>query len=226
MGKWWSAVWAIVRKELTIERHTGQIISVMLFFSLAAVVTFNLAVAGDLAAARNVSAGLLWVTILLAGTLGLNRSFTAERENHSFDALLMAPIARSAIYMGKVISVSLFTFALECLLIFVFTIFFGRPFWLPQIVGVLVLGTIGYVAAGVLVTSMTMQTRASEVLLPVLLLPLTLPAVLAAASTTARYLFETNIGWEQVGFGISLILFYDVFMLMVGFFTYQFIVEE
>lgn len=222
----WSAVVAIVWKDLTMERHTRQIVSVMVFFALAAVVTFNFAIQGDLAVVRTVSGGLLWITILLAGTLGLSRSFAAEQENRSIDALLMAPVDRSAIYVGKVISIFIFAFVLELAMLLLFTIFFNKPFWLPQILGMLLLGTLGYVAAGVLVTSMTVQTRAREVLLPVVLLPLTLPVVLTAATVTAFYLEDPATPWEQVGFAVALVVFYDVLMLVVGFFMYQFVLEE
>lgn len=222
----WAAVRAVVWKDVTIERHTGQTVSVMLFFAIAAVVTFNLAIQGDLSAGRNVSAGLLWVIILLAGTLGLNRSFAAERENQSFDALLMAPIDRSALYVGKVISLTLFLTILELLLVVLFTIFFNRPFWRPSVLGILFLGTVGYAAVGVLVTAMTMQTRSREVLLPILLLPLTLPAVLAAASATAAYVYIPTTTWADVSFSVALVLLYDVLMLGVGFFTYTYVVEN
>lgn len=226
MSGFWQAVTAVVRKDLTIERHTGQSISVMVVFALAVVVTFNLALGGDLDAARSVSVGLLWATILLAGTLGLNRSFAAEQENNSFDALLMGPVDRSAIFLGKVVSISVLMFALELILIVVFTAFFNKPFYLPAAVLVLVLGTIGYVAAGVLVTSMAMQTRARAVLIPVLLLPLTLPVVLSAASAMATILDTAVLAWDEVGFSLSLVVLFDVLMLAVGLVTYQFVVED
>lgn len=226
MREFWATVTAVVRKDLTIERHTGQSISVMVVFALAVVVTFNLALGGNLNAARNVSVGLFWATILLAGTLGLNRSFAAEQENNSFDALLIAPLDRSAIFVGKVISVSLLMFLLEAILIVIFTAFFNKPFYLPTAVGILLLGTIGYVAAGVLVTSMAMQTRARAVLVPVLLLPLTLPVVLSAASAMALVLDTAVLIWDEVGFSISLVILFDVLMLAVGITTYQFVVED
>jgi heme exporter protein B len=200
--------------------------SLMVVFSLAAVVTFNLALQGNLAAVREVSVGLLWVTILLAGTLGLNRSFSAEQENRSFEALLLAPISRTALYVGKVISISLFTLTLELILLVVFTAFTNKPFWLPQVCGLLALGTAGYVMAGVLVTSMSIQTRAREVLLPVLLLPLTLPVVLSAASATAAYVENPATPWSVVSFQVSLVLFYDVLIFCAGWFTYPAVVEE
>ena len=133
----WSAVWAIVWKDLKMEQHTRQIVSVMVFFGVAAVITFNFAVQGDIGIARTVSGGLLWMVILLAGTLGLNRSFAAEQENRSIDALLMSPVDRSAIYVGKVISVFAFVAVLEMAMIFLFIVFFNKPFWLPPVWGML-----------------------------------------------------------------------------------------
>ena len=221
----WTAVRAVVWKDLTTERHTGQTISVMLFFSIAAVVTFNLAIVGRLDAGRNVAAGLLWVTILLAGTLGLNRSFAAERENQSMDALLMAPIERGALYVGKVISITLLTLLLELVLVVLFTVFFNRPFISLPIGGLLMLGTVGYTAVGVLVTAMTLHTRSREVLLPILLLPLTLPAVLSVASATAALVFNPNTPWSDISFQVSLVVLYDVLMLIVGYWTFGYVVE-
>ena len=198
----------------------------MVFFSLVTIVTFSLSLRGDLSAARNVSGGLIWVTILLAGTLGLNRSFAAERENSSMDGLLMAPVSRQAIYVGKFASVLAFSIALEVILAFMFFIFFNRPFFTPIVLLVLLLGTIGFVAAGVLVTAMTIQTAARDVLLPVLLLPLTLPAVLAAGSVTAIVTFPDPWVWSDIAYSLSIVLFYDVMMIIVGLFAFPYVVES
>ncbi|MEW5986069.1 MAG: heme exporter protein CcmB [Chloroflexota bacterium] len=224
--KFFPAVWAIVWKDWQIERHTRQTLSVMFVFSIAAVVVFNFALEANLAAARDVAMGLLWITILLAGTLGLNRSLLTEQENRSLDAVLMAPADRSAIYLGKVISVTLFILLLEVVLIPVFIVFFNKPFWRPPVLGILVLGTIGYVAAGVLVTSISVQTRSREVLLPVLLLPLTLPAVLAAATAASAYLLPQPPPWAEVRFPVALVIAFDTLMLTAGFLTYHYVVEE
>ncbi|MBK6326745.1 MAG: heme exporter protein CcmB [Chloroflexi bacterium] len=221
-----TAVWAIVWKDLRIEQHTRQTISVMVMFSVVTVIMFNFALEANLDAARNVATGLLWATILLAGTLGLNRSLAIERENQTIDALLMAPIPRNAIYLGKVISVTLFTLALEVVLILLFIVFFDKPLWRPVVLLVLVLGTIGYVAAGVIVTSMTIQTRSREVLLPVLLLPLSLPLVLPSATAVALYMFPQQPVWGEVQSAVSIIIIYDLLMLTAGFLTYHFVVES
>jgi heme exporter protein B len=227
----WSTVWAVVWKDLTTERHTWQIISVMLVFSLTIVIVFSFALgAGTMSpgssVAREASLGFLWATILLAGTLGLSRSFSSELENRSLDAILVAPVDRSAIFVGKFISITLFMVFVEAVLIPIFVAFFDRPFYRPQVIAVLLLGTIGYVAAGVLVTSMSSQTRLREVLLPVLLLPLALPSVLAAATATSALIRSDLPAWSEVQFPIALVVAYDVLMLVIGFFTYHFVVEE
>lgn len=219
-----ASVWAIVRKDLALERRTKQILSIMFLYSLSVVILFNFALETNLAAAREVATGLLWATVLLAGTLGLNRSLLIERENSSLDAVLMAPVERSAIYAGKVISVSFFTLLMEAILVVLFIVFFNRPFWRPGVLLLLFLGTIGYVAVGVLITSMTIQTRARDVLLPVLLLPLSLPLVLPAAMGTARLMLPEPL-WAEAQTPLMLVLLYDLLMLVVGFSTYHYVIE-
>lgn len=221
-----STVWAIAWKDLTIERHTKQTVSIMIMFSVVTVVMFNFALETNLDAARNVATGLLWATILLAGTLGLNRSLAIEHENRTVDAILMAPINRSAIYIGKVLSITLFSLLLELVLIVLFIVFFDKPLWRPPVLLVLLLGTVGYIAAGVIVTSMTIQTRTREVLLPVLLLPLSLPLVLPAAMAVATYMFPQMPEWGEVQSPILLVVIYDLLMLTTGIFSYHYVVES
>jgi heme exporter protein B len=229
MSDFWAAVWAVVWKDLRIEGRTRQTISVMVMFSLATIIMFNFALGASLDAAREVATGLLWAVVLLAAILGLNRSLALDRENQVFDALLIAPIPRAALYAGKVISVSLFTLLLDLILVVLFTVFFNQPFYLAPVILVLFLGTIGYIAAGVLITTMTIQTRAREVLLPVLLLPLSLPLVLPAALATATFVSAAAFGgatWDEVQSPVLLVLAYDLVMLAVGFVTFPFVVES
>lgn len=221
-----ATVRAIVWKDLTMERHTKQTLSTMVVFSLAAVIVFNFALELALDAARQVSTGLLWIVILLASTLGLNRSLASEQENRSMDAVLIAPVDRSAVYLGKVISVTLFVSALEAILIPLFIAFFNKPYWRPQVILIVVLGTIGYVAAGVLVSSMSIQTRSRDVLLPVLLLPLSLPSALAAATAVSAYMTPELPAWSEVQAPVALLIAFDVLMLTAGFLTYHYVVEE
>ena len=221
-----TSVQAIVWKDLTMERHTKQTMSIMVVFSLAAVIVFNFALELQLDAARQVSTGLLWIVILLASTLGLNRSLASEQENRSMDAVLIAPVDRSAVYIAKVISVTLFVSTLEAILIPLFIAFFDKPYWRPQVLLIVFLGTIGYVAAGVLVSSMSIQTRSRDVLLPVLLLPLSLPSALAAATAVSAYMLPELPAWSEVQAPVALLIAFDVLMLTAGFLTYRYVVEE
>jgi heme exporter protein B len=194
-------------------------------------VVFNFALGAqamseDLSAARNAAVGFLWSTILLAGTLGLNRSLANEQENMAMSALLAAPVDRAAIYLGKVISLTIFLVAVEGILLPVFIAFFNRPFWRPIVLLTLVLGTLGFVAAGVLVGTMTVQSRGQSVLLPVLLMPLTLPSVLSAATVTASSLGPQPAAWSEIAFPFSLVIAYDIMMILAGILTYHFVVEE
>ena len=233
MREYWAAVWAVVWKDLRIEGRTRQTISVMVMFSLATIIMLNfglgMAINVNLDAGRNVSPALLWAVVLLAAILGLNRSLALDRENNVFDAMLIAPVSRTAFYVGKVISISLFTLLLNAVLVVLFTVFFNRPFYLPLVLLVLFLGTIGYIAAGVLITSMTIQTRTREVLLPVLLLPVSLPLVLPAAMATTTYIASAMLGeasWAAVRAPVLLVIVYDLLMLTAGFLTYPYVVES
>ena len=233
MNEFWSAVWAVVWKDLRIEGRTRQTVSVMVMFSVATIIMFNfalgMAVNVNLSAGRDVAPALLWAVVLLAAILGLNRSLALDRENQVFDALLIAPIPRTALYAGKVISITLFTLMLDAILVLLFTVFFNQPYYLPMIMLVLALGTIGYVAAGVLITSMTIQSRTREVLLPVLLLPVSLPLVLPAAMATTTYIASAMRGeasWDLIQSPVLLVIAYDLLMLGVGFLTYHFVVES
>ncbi len=222
----WRSVWTITWKDLQIERHTRQTVSVMIMFSIVTVIMFNFALGANLAAAREVSTGLLWATILLAGTLGLNRALSIEREDQTFDALLIAPVDRNAIYLGKVFSVTIFVLLLEAILVILFIIFFNKPFWRLPVLLVLALGTFGYVAAGILISSMTIQSRSRDVLLPVLLLPLSLPLILPASMAVAAYMFPQVPPWGEVQSAVYLVIIYDLLMITVGLLTYRYVVES
>jgi heme exporter protein B len=111
-------------------------------------------------------------------------------------------------------------------LVFVFVIFFNKPLWRPQVLLVLTLGTVGYISAGVLITSMTIQTRTREVLLPVLLLPLSLPLVLPAAMAVATYMFPQMPEISEVQSPILLVIIYDLLMIATGVFSYHYVVES
>ncbi len=216
---------AIIWKDWLLERTTKQSISSMLIFGLIVIVTFSFAQDPFSNKANEVSMGLMWTTVWLMGTLGVNRTFSAETESRALDAILISPISRPALYFGKLISLFLTLAATELLLLPLFAIFFNRPFLRPAVIGILLLGTLGYVAAGVFVGSMAVQTRASYLLIPILMLPLTLPIVLAAAVASAE-IIQPVPNWEAATPRLLYVLIYDLLMFIIGYLFYTYVVEE
>ncbi|HLF01902.1 MAG TPA: heme exporter protein CcmB [Anaerolineales bacterium] len=215
---------AIVRKDLTAEMRSRELVSAMLVFSLLVVLIFNFALELDKQARENVAAGVLWVTFTFAGTLGLNRSFAAEKDRGSFDGLLLAPVDRNAIYFGKLIGTILFMLIVEAIIIPIFTILYGISLFQLMLFGVVLLGTLGYAAVGTLLACMAAHTRTRDVLLPILLFPVTIPVVIAAVKATSGILLQSE--WNEIGIWINLLLVYDVIFIAVAVMVFEYLVEE
>ncbi|MEK6572836.1 MAG: heme exporter protein CcmB, partial [Chloroflexota bacterium] len=179
------AVAAIVHKDVAAEIRSRELISAMLVFSLLVVLIFNFALELDRFARENVAAGVLWVTFIFAGTLGLNRTFAAEKDRGSFDGLLLAPVDRTTIYFGKLIATIIFMLIVEIIVIPVFSVLYSISLLHPLLLGVVLLGTLGYAAVGTLLACMAAHTRTRDVLLPILLFPVTIPVVIAAVKASA-----------------------------------------
>ena len=174
------AVFAIVRKDLRAELRSRELVSAMLLFALLSILVFSFALELDRDAREAAVSGVLWVTIVFASILGLNRSMAMEREQGNVDAMLIAPIDRAAIFFGKLVGNGLFTLAVGLLLLPLMTILFNFSLLQPWLLAVLVLGTLGFSTVGTLLAAMTVQTRARETLLPIVMMPMALPVLMAA----------------------------------------------
>jgi heme exporter protein B len=218
------ATWAIVRKDLAAEIRSRELLSAMLVFSLLVVLMFNFALDLDKQARENVAAGVLWVTFTFAGTLGLNRTFAAEKDRGSFDGLLLAPVDRNVIYFGKLIGTLIFMLVVEAITIPVFTVLYGISLFQPLLLGVVVMGTLGYASVGTLLACMTSQTRTRDLLLPILLFPITIPVVIAAVKATAGLLAHAD--WGDISPWLNLLIVYDTIFMGVAMMVFDFLVEE
>ena len=223
--RYWQQVHAIVWKDVMLERRTRQSVSTMLIFSIVVIITFNFALEVNLSAVRDISLGLLWMLVWVMGTLGIQKTFSAETDSRALDALLIAPIERSAIFFGKAISLFISIYATILLLIPLFIMFFNKPFWRPEILFTLFIGTTGYVCSGVFVGSMAVQTRSSSLLIPILQLPLTLPVLPSAAAVSAEF-FQPDPAWSNVSVSLALILTYSLLMVLAGLLFYNYVIEE
>jgi heme exporter protein B len=217
-------VWAIVRKDLMTELRSREMLSSMGAFSVLVILLFAFAFDLRVAKAGTVAPGALWSVIAFAGMLGLSRSLSSEIDRGSFDALLLAPVDRSAIFMGKALGIIIFMLIIEAIILPLFVIFFNLPFVQPLIILIVILGTVGYGGVGTLLATMSSNTRLREVLLPVLLLPIAIPALLAAVKCTAGVLdgraFEDWSNW------FGLLIAFDLTMLGTSFLVYDFVVED
>ncbi|MCB0237048.1 MAG: heme exporter protein CcmB, partial [Anaerolineae bacterium] len=174
-----SKVRAIVWKDVRAELRTKDILSSMLVFAGLTVLIFQFAFDLRASVIQLVLPGVLWIAITFAGVLGLNRSFVLEQDRGSMEGLLMAPMDRSAIYFGKLIGNLLFIFAVELVLLPLMTVLYNMSLLSPSILLVVFLGTIGYAAVGTLFAALSINTRAREVMLPILLFPVMIPVFVA-----------------------------------------------
>jgi heme exporter protein B len=217
---------AIIWKDVVAELRTKEMFSAMFVFAVLVIVVFNFAfelrVSGE--RVREVAPGALWVAFAFSGVLGLNRAFVMEKDRGCLEGLLLAPVDHTAIYFGKAFSTMLFMLVVEALVLPIFTAFFGVNLFDLRLVLVVVLGTVGFASVGTVLSAMTAQTRAREVLLPILLLPVAAPVLIAAVKATAGILDGRATG--EILRWLQLLLAFDVIFLAVAFMTFDYVVKE
>lgn len=218
------AVWAVARKDLATEVRTGEMLGGVWVFSLLGAFVLGLALdlRGD--AAREAAAGVLWATVMLAGTLGLNRSLAREQAGGCLDGLRLAPVDRSTILFGKAVGAFLVMGLAEVLLAPFISVLFGADLlrWPLLLVGGL--GTLGYALVGTMLATVALRARAREVLLPVLLLPIAVPLLIACVRATQ--VLAAGGALAAAGRWLRLLVVYDLVMLAVAMLTFDAAVEE
>jgi heme exporter protein CcmB len=214
--------WLVLKKDLTVEVRSLEIAYTTLFFAVSCVLFFAFALVKEGKPPEDGAAGILWIAIAFAGTLGLGRTFERERQSETLRALLMAPADRPAIYVGKLLGIIALLLAAEVLLVplvgFLFQAPFQlHPFWLAA---VLVSGTIGFAAVGTLFSAMLVRARSRDVLLPVLLYPITVPVIIAGVRATAE-LLKADGEMALVRFWVALLLALDVVFVTLALWTFE-----
>ncbi|MGQ9887621.1 MAG: heme exporter protein CcmB [Aggregatilineales bacterium] len=204
-----AAVVAIVAKDLRAELRSRELVSSMALFALLSILIFSFALELNRLARQEAIGGVLWVTVAFASVIGLNRSLAGERDQGNLDAMLLAPIARSAVFFGKLAGNFVFTLAVGLILLPLLTVLFNLDLVQPWVLVVLALGVLGFSAVGTLLATMTVQTRAREALLPIVMLPVALPVLLGAVRATTAILngapLEDWIAWPQILVVVNLI---------------------
>ncbi len=216
-------VLALIRKDILQELRTRESITAMLVFAVMAIVMFNFALRLRVDSFLPLTPGVLWVTLVFAGTLGLSRSMSSEQINQCMDGLLLAPADRSVIFLGKAITNVLFTLAVSVILIPVMAILFDESLMQAGVWLVVLLGVIGYAGAGTLIATMAASTRAREVFLPILLFPLALPLLVAAVIATAGFLDQ--LPFSEFASWIGVEVAFLVIFWTAGTLLFEFLVE-
>ncbi len=224
VGRFFRSLSAIIWKDLAAELRSRELLSAMLVFALLVILIFNFALELDAQARATVTAGVLWVTFAFAGTIGLNRSMAMEKDRGCLDGLLLAPVDRSVIYFGKAIGNLIFMLVVEAIILPAYSILYNVNLIKPGLILVILLGSIGYVAVGTLLSSMAVQTRTRDVLLPILLFPLVIPVMIAAVKASTGYL--QGVEFIDIRPWLNLLIVYDVIFIAVAFMVFDFVVEE
>lgn len=223
--KFYKTIGMIAWKDILSELRSRESVLSMLFFALLLIFIFNFALPMDAKTVQLLMPGLIWVAFSFTAVIGLGRSFQAERENDCLEALLISPVNKGAVYLGKFLGNFIFVLLAEVALVPLFVLFFNLEITenLPLLLGVFALGTFGLSALGTLFSAMTVQVRAREVMFPILVLPLAIPVIIGAIQSTAGIM--QGDPWDHYGSWIQLLLMFDVIFIIVAFWTFEFILE-
>jgi heme exporter protein B len=218
------AMGAVLWKDLAAELRSRELISSMLVFSILVILIFNFALELDAQTRSTVTSGVLWVTLVFAGTLGLNRSMAVEKDRGCLDGLLLAPVDRTAIYFGKALGNWIFMLIVAAIILPLYSVLYNTNLFLPGLVLVILLGSIGYAAVGTLLSAMAVQARTRDVLLPILLFPVIVPVLIASVKASSGYLQGLEMGDIQPW--LSLLGAYDVIFIAAALMVFDYVVEE
>lgn len=217
----------VLKKDFAIELRSYEILSTTMFFAVACVAIFSFAFVKEGQADVDAAAGILWIAVAFSGTLALGRTFERERYGETLKALLLAPAPRPAIYLGKLLGIVILMFVTEVLIVpmiaFLFDApLFSRPLLLVALLG---LGTTGYAAVGTLFAAMLVRARTRDVMLPILLYPITIPVIIAGVRGTSA-LLASPVDEPVATLWIGLLGFFDVVFVTLSLWTFEPLMTE
>jgi heme exporter protein B len=217
---------AILEKDLRTELRTLQSLPAMALFAVTTFVIFRFGL-DRTQLSGSLAAGVLWATLLFAAVLGINRLFVAERQEGGFDAIRLAPIDRTALFAAKAAALVVYLAVLEAIVVPVFALFFlDSAAAIPPLLAVLVLADVGLAATGTLISSMAVNSRARDLLGPLVLLPLVVPLMIAATGASRHLLEAGGPAYDRFGTWLAVLGLYDLIFLLVGYAVFDFLLED
>jgi len=219
--------WLVMRKDLTVEVRSREIVYTTLFFAVSCVLVFAFSFVRDGRALDHAAAGILWIAIAFAGTLALGRAFERERQSETLRALLLAPVDRPAIYVGKLLGLLALLAGVELILVPVVGLLFQAPLLAHPylLAALLAAGTIGFASVGTLFAAMLVRSRSRDVLLPVVLYPITVPVIIAGVRGTAA-LFQAEADTPMAVAWITMLAAFDAVFLTLALWTFDPVMTE
>jgi heme exporter protein B len=221
-----SQIYAVVWKDLLLELRTRERIAAMGAFAVLAGVLFNFSIDATLVRPQDIAAGLIWMTIVFGGLLGIGRTFYLEAQDGAFQGVLTSPAPKDAIFLGKTLANFVLLYVVALLVVAVFTLFFGLELGTsPGMLALaLALGALGFVALGTLFAAVSSGTHMGETLLPILVFPLLVPMVIYGVSATARLLADRPL--DEVEGNVRMLAAFAVLAVGAGAALFRFVVEE
>jgi heme exporter protein B len=219
-------IWAIFQKDLLVELRTKDSFNSMLFFGVVVLVIFNFALSSARESMRSAVPGILWSAFAFSGTLGLNRLFAAEKENSCLQGLLMIPVDRGVIYLGKMFAATVFMLISEAIIFIFSLIFFNLTIWkeIPWIMLVFLIGTLGFAAVGTLLSAIAVNTKMREVLLPLILFPVVLPILINAVEATDVILNAGDYGSLRLPLAIMSV--FTIVFVTISYLLFEHVLED
>ncbi|MAH39186.1 MAG: heme ABC transporter permease CcmB [Dehalococcoidales bacterium] len=215
---------AIAWKDVLSETRTKETVSSVLVFALLVIVIFNFAFSANQETMNLVAPGILWVTFAFAGVLSLNRAFIMERDESCLEGLMACPVSRETIYVGKLMGSLLFMLVVEAVTLPIFALLFNIAVLSPQLIAITFLTTVGFAAVGTLFSAMAVNTRAREMVLPILFLPIVTPIIISAVNASELALSSKD--WGSLASWLQIIVAFDVIFLVVSYLIFAFVIEE
>ena len=221
-----SAFRAIVAKDLRVELRTLQSLPGMALFALTTFVLFRFGLDRE-SLQGSLAAGVILATVLFAAILAINRIFVAERDEGGFDAIRLAPVDGTALFAAKAVALVVYLVVLEVILLPAFAFLFLDD-WagLLPLAGVLLVADVGLAATGVLVSAIGVNSRARDLIVPLLLLPLVVPLMIAAAGAGEPLLAAGGPSYDDVGKWLAILALYDLVFVAIGYAVYDFLLED
>jgi heme exporter protein B len=219
-------IWAVFRKDLLIELRTKDSLNAMLFFGIVVLVIFNFALESVRDSIRLAVPGVLWVAVAFSGTLGLNRMFASEKENSCLQGLLMLPVDRGLIYIGKMLAATVFMLITEVVILIFSIVFFNLTVWseIPYLILVFLIGTLGFTAVGALLSAISANTRMREVLLPLILFPVILPILVNAVEATNIILNTVDRGALELP--LTIMSVFTIVFATISYLLFDYVLED